>query len=195
MKAHELKRAKRDVRRGVLAERDLLPPAVRADRAAAIAERVLGLEEMRSARTVLAFWSFGSEVPTAPMLRGMHDLGLVVALPRIEGAELQVLPYEPGDPLAETTFGAMEPAGGDPIDPTAIDVIVTPGVAFDRQGRRVGYGGGFYDRLFPLANRARRIAVAFDLQVVDASLPAGRSDWSVHAIVTETGTIRCSGST
>ena len=67
--------------------------------------------------------------------------------------------------------------------------MLVPGVAFDRDGRRLGYGGGYYDRLLPLLSRdATRIAGAFDLQIVDR-VPAGPHDVAVDAIVTETQTL------
>jgi 5-formyltetrahydrofolate cyclo-ligase len=90
-----------------------------------------------------------------------------------------------------TSFGACEPVDGDVLDPAAIDVIVTPGVAFDRSGRRVGYGGGFYDRFFPRTRQdSVRIAIAFDVQVVDDDLPNGHFDLRVDAVVTESGVVR-----
>jgi 5-formyltetrahydrofolate cyclo-ligase len=186
----ELKKAKRAVRRRILARRDALSPRDVEVRGAAIAARALDLEEVRSAARVLAFWSFGSEVPTAPLLAGLWARGVSVTLPRIEDGDLRVRTYADGDPLTATSFGAMEPARGAEVDPADLDVIVTPGVAFDRQGRRIGYGGGFYDRLFPRAPRAARIAIAFDLQVVDVPLPAAAFDLPVHAIVTETAVLR-----
>jgi 5-formyltetrahydrofolate cyclo-ligase len=76
------------------------------------------------------------------------------------------------------------------VDPGSIDVVVPPGVAFDRSGRRVGYGGGFYDRFLPMTGgTVPRIALAFDLQVLDA-VPAGGSDRPVDAVVTESRVLR-----
>jgi 5-formyltetrahydrofolate cyclo-ligase len=70
------------------------------------------------------------------------------------------------------------------LDLAAVDWVLVPGVAFDRDGRRLGYGGGYYDRLLPLLSpRAARIAGAFDLQIV-ARVPAGPHDITVDAIVT-----------
>jgi 5-formyltetrahydrofolate cyclo-ligase len=195
MRSDELKRAKRDVRRRVLAVRDAMPPEDRAARGAAIVRRFLELPEVRAARTVMAFWSFGSEVATEPLLAALHGGGIACALPRIvQRRRLEVRTYAPGDPLTTTTFGAREPAEGDCVPPAAIDVICVPGVAFDRSGRRIGYGGGFYDAFLPATrDDARRAAIAFDVQVLDDELPAGAFDVRVDAIVTETRTIRCQG--
>jgi 5-formyltetrahydrofolate cyclo-ligase len=193
MNAGELKKAKRDVRRTVLAARDALGEAERIARSTAIHDRFLGLPEVARAAVVMLFWSFGSEVSTFPLIERLHARGTRVALPRIRGSqELETVGHVPGDPVRETSFGAHEPAGGSVLDPSSIDLVVTPGVAFDGSGRRVGYGGGFYDRFLLLTRPdAPRVALAFDLQVLDDGLPAGAFDLRVDLIVTETRTIRC----
>lgn len=193
MNGSDLKRAKRAVRRRVLEVRDALPAVERARRGDLITERFQSLPEVRAAGIVLAFWSFGSEVPTGPLIEALVARGTAVALPRVVDGELEAWTYRPGDPTTETSFGAREPAAGTSIDPASIDVIAAPGVAFDRECRRVGYGGGFYDR-FLLRTRpeAPRIALAFDVQVLRGEvLPAGHPDQLVDAVVTESETIRC----
>jgi 5-formyltetrahydrofolate cyclo-ligase len=192
MNARELKKAKREIRRSVLAVRDALGQAERVARSATIRDRFLSLPEVEGAWTVMLYWSFGSEVATGPLIDRLHDVGTVVVLPRIRGPQdLEAVAYEPGDPVRETSFGAREPAGGAIVDPAAIDVVVPPGVAFDRSGRRVGYGGGFYDRFLPMLGRAvPRIALAFDVQLVD-ELPAGGFDLPVDVVVTESRLLRC----
>ncbi len=194
MNSGELKKAKRDVRRRVVAARDAIPQREREHRGNAIAERFLSLPELADAGTVMAFWSFGSEVPTAPLLRALHDLGVRVALPRIADGELRPVAYERGDATAETTFGAREPVDGTVVEPSEIDVVATPAVAFDRDGRRIGYGGGFYDRFFTRTSPgALRAGIGFDVQVLPEgeALPGGSFDLRVDVVVTESGTIRC----
>jgi 5-formyltetrahydrofolate cyclo-ligase len=192
MNAGELKRAKREIRRSVLAARDALREADRVARSAAILDRSLALPELERARTVMLYWSFGSEVATGPLIGRLRDLGTIIVLPRIRGPQdLEAVAFEPGDPLRETSFGAREPAEGAVVDPGSIDVVVPPGVAFDRSGRRVGYGGGFYDRFLPmLGPGVPRIALAFDVQLVD-ELPAGGFDVPVDVVVTESRVLRC----
>jgi 5-formyltetrahydrofolate cyclo-ligase len=189
MNSGGLKRAKRRIRREVLAERDAASTTVRQEWGRRVAERFLALPEIRRATTILLFWSFGSEVPTRPLIDRLHERGVTVALPRIEGAELVPVRYVPGDPTTLTSFGAEEPVGGVRLDPSAIDVVGVPGVAFDRRGRRIGYGGGYYDR-FLRGLRAFTVGLAFELQVLDEDLPGGSFDLAVDAIVTEDGTVR-----
>jgi 5-formyltetrahydrofolate cyclo-ligase len=192
MNSAELKRAKRTVRHETLAARDSLPPDVRVERSFTIATSALAIPEIHPASAVMAFWSFGSEVDTAPLIERLNGRGVRVAIPRIVGADLEARTFVPGDPVTPTAFGAFEPADGESLDPAALDVVLTPGVAFDRSGSRIGYGGGFYDRLF---RRTRpdvlRVGIAFDLQVRDDELPAGHFDLRVDLIVTESETVRC----
>ena len=189
MSSADLKRDKRRVRNAVRADRDAVPTDMREERAARVIGRFLGLPEVQRARIIMLFSSFGSEVPTGPLIERLHTRGVAVALPRIEGAALVPVPYAPGDPTATTPFGAEEPVGGTPLEPSSIDVVGVPGVAFDRRGGRIGYGGGYYDR-FLRGLPAFTVGLVFGLQVVDDDLPAGRFDLPVDAIVTEEETIR-----
>jgi len=189
--SHRLKQDKRALRRAVLAERDALPGAERAAWSEAIADRLLVLDEATGAGAVLAFWSFGSEVDTTPLIDRLRSLGTTVSLPRIENGDIVPVVWTPGSSMTETSFGSREPTDGRVLEARELDLIVVPGVAFDRSCRRVGYGGGFYDRLLARTrDGAAGVAIAFGVQVVD-EVPTGPLDRLVDAIVTEDGVIRC----
>jgi 5-formyltetrahydrofolate cyclo-ligase len=190
MKSGELKKAKRRIRHRVLASRDGLSPADRAAMGALVTERFLALPEVERAGAVMMFSSFGSEVPTRDLIDRLHAREVLVALPRISGHDLVPVTYASGDPMRTTAFGAEEPVGGEALATAALDVVAVPGVAFDALGGRIGYGGGYYDR-FLRGVPAFRVAVAFELQVLDEELPGGHFDLEVDAIVTESATIRC----
>jgi 5-formyltetrahydrofolate cyclo-ligase len=186
----DLKRAKREVRRRVLATRDEMAGSEREERSARIAERVMSLPEVERASTVMAFWAFGSEPDTTPLIEALHARGVRVALPKMVEGELEPRAYIPGDPVTMTSFGAGEPVEGEVIDPGEIDIVVTPAVAFDRTGRRVGYGGGFYDRFLPTTPDAARIGIGFAVQLLDDDLPSGHFDLRVDAVVTDEEVVR-----
>jgi 5-formyltetrahydrofolate cyclo-ligase len=189
--SHRLKQAKRALRRRILERRDAIDPFDRAQRSARIESRLRSLPEVERARTVMAFWSFGSEVETGPLIRALHEAGTRVALPRIEGRDIAAIVYTPGDPVAPTGFGAMEPTAAEVVEPEEVDLVIVPGVAFERAGGRVGYGGGFYDRFLRRTRpEAVSIAIAFADQIVEA-VPAGAADRLVDAVVTEDEVIRC----
>jgi 5-formyltetrahydrofolate cyclo-ligase len=192
VRSQDLKRAKREVRRRVLAARDGLSDVDRTVQAAAVAERCLALPEVVRAQTVLAFWSFGSELSTASLIDALDARGVTVTLPVIVDGDLEARTYRPGDRTTATSFGAHEPADGHRLDPTEIDVVITPAVAFDHAGRRVGYGGGFYDRFLPRTRSdAIRLGIGATVQLLDEDLPAGPFDLRVDAIVTPEGVVRC----
>jgi 5-formyltetrahydrofolate cyclo-ligase len=187
--SHRLKARKRAVRRAAIERRDLLSEDERSANSERIVERVLALPEVGAAGTVMAFWSFGSEVQTSALIERLHGSGTRVVLPRVVEGELEAVVYAPGDPVAAASFGAMEPAGRDVVPAEEVDVVIVPGVAFDRRGGRVGYGGGFYDRLLSKAPAVPAVAVAFAVQLVD-EVPQGGSDSRVDVIVTEDEVIR-----
>jgi 5-formyltetrahydrofolate cyclo-ligase len=140
---------------------------------------------------VLAFWSFGSEVGTAPLLDRLRSRGTSVALPRTRDGDIVPVIWTPGAPMTETSFGSREPTDGRVLQARELDLIVVPGVAFDRSCHRVGYGGGFYDRLLASArDGTAAVAIAFGMQVVE-EVPTGPLDRPVDAIVTEDDVIRC----
>jgi 5-formyltetrahydrofolate cyclo-ligase len=186
-----LKEHKRALRREIVERRDALPAERRRAASRRIADRVLGLPDVVGAGTVMAFWSFGSEVQTAELLERLHRAGKRVALPRVEEGEVVAVAYAPGGPVTAAHFGAMEPLGADVVPPEDVDVVLVPGVAFDRRGARVGYGGGFYDRFLPRRRPGvPAIAIAFSVQLVD-EVPEGGMDRRVDAIVTENELITC----
>ncbi len=192
MSSGDLKKAKREVRRRVLAVRDAIDPDARARAAGEVAMRVLALPEIEQASTVLAFSSLGSELPMLPLVEALVARDIRVGLPVITGSAIEARTWKPGEPTTTTSFGAEEPAAGASIDPPSIDVILTPAVAVDRAGGRVGYGGGFYDRFLPWTRTdALRVAVVLQEQLVDEDLPAGAFDLRVDAIVTPEEVIRC----
>jgi 5-formyltetrahydrofolate cyclo-ligase len=186
-----VKQTKRALRLDVIARRDALSERDRAAASLAIADRVAALPEAREARSAMAFWSFGSEVDTGPLIERLVAGGKIVALPRIEGSDVVPVTFVPGEPTTETSFGAMEPAGGRELDPSELDLVIVPGVAFDRSGNRLGFGAGYYDRFLPRTRAGvPKIAIGFALQVLP-EVPTGRTDHRVDAIVTESEVIRC----
>lgn len=192
--SEERKRAKKSLRREIRAMRDALAPEQRERAAAAIHERALAeITRSRAPATVMAFWSFGSEVETAPLIERLALRGDRVALPRIVDGALQARLYRPGDPVTETSFGAKEPKGGLVLDPKDVDLVLTPGLAFDRRGYRVGYGRGYYDRfLAQTGAHTVRMGLCFAVQVLE-DVPATSFDLPVDVIVTEEERIDCTG--
>jgi 5-formyltetrahydrofolate cyclo-ligase len=179
------------MRRRMRRVRAEIAPGERARLSAHVEEALFTLEEVAGARTLLLFYSFGSEVATRGMIRRAVSQGSRVLLPYLEGGGIEAAEVEPGDDLIATTYGPREPARRIPVDPAEVDVVVTPGLAFDRHGRRLGYGGGHYDRFLDrLGADAVRVGIAFSAQLAD-EVPAGPRDRRVDLVVTEAGAIDC----
>jgi len=142
---------------------------------------------------VLLSVAFRSEWETRPMFSAAQALGKTTVAPRVDRERRMLglcavanLEHDIGSGY----LGIGEPLSHCPsVDPSAIDWVLVPGVAFDPSGHRIGYGGGYYDRLLPALRRdARRIAGAFELQIIE-HVPAAAHDLKVDAIVTEARTI------
>ncbi len=190
--ADALREAKRALRLRILAARDATSPELRAEASAAIGTALASRDDFAAAATVLLTLPFGSEWNSLPLLLAALERGKTVALPRVDTAtralELCRL-TEPSRDVLPGYRGIPEPRPHCAlIAPDAIDWVLVPGVAFDLAGRRLGYGGGYYDRLLPqLRSGAPRIAGAYEMQRVDR-VPAAPHDVLVQVLVTESGT-------
>ena len=185
--------AKLALRREVLARRDALPADMRSAASAAIAGRVAALPEFAAASAVLLTLAFRSEWNTHPLVRAALAAAKTVVVPRVDRQTRMLELHSIADPDRDVVPGHLdipEPRADRPqVSRDAIDFVLVPGVAFDLEGRRLGYGGGYYDRLLPLlAPRAARVAGAFDVQIVER-VPAAPHDARVDAIVTESRTV------
>lgn len=184
---------KQQLRRQALARRDAIPAQVRAEKSHAIAQRVAALPQWQGADAVLGYVSFRSEVETRDLLAAALRAGKRVAAPKVNREQRRLELYwigGLGPPwLAPGTWGIEEPVPQHclPAALDDLDIILVPGVAFDGHGRRIGYGGGFYDRLLSEASqdlRENAIALAFEEQIWQ-EVPAGEADFRVPIIVTE----------
>ena len=181
---------KATVRRLVLADRSRLTADERAAAGAAVAERVAGLREVAEARSLLGFASFGTELPTDPVMAWVLSSGRRLLMPYVDGAGLRAAEVRSVGELAPGYRGIREPVQRVAVDPAEADAILVPGVAFDESGRRLGYGGGFYDMfLAGIARRAPRVGLCLDVQIVD-EVPAGDGDENVDVIVTPERVLR-----
>jgi 5-formyltetrahydrofolate cyclo-ligase len=193
MRAERRRRQKEELRERIRALREDLSPDERSRRSRAVGEALFELPEMRPARTVALFSSFGSEIDTAPVISRAHVEGRRVLLPYLDEGVMESAEHRPGEELVASSYGPAEPARREPVDPAEVDAVVAPGLAFDRRGRRLGYGAGYYDRwLRRLRLDTPRIGICFSFQVVDR-VPAGGSDERMDIVVTDREVIRVRG--
>jgi 5-formyltetrahydrofolate cyclo-ligase len=185
---------KGEIRKAVLQKRDAIPAVVKRQKDALIREQVLSIPEFASAKTVVFYAAFRSEVETQTLMEESLREGKRVVLPKVnrEGHSLMLYEVKNMDELTPGYMGIPEPPQTDErrVDIDDADLVVVPGAGFDFTGNRLGYGAGYYDSL--LSQRKKKIpviAVAYEEQIVD-SIPAEKHDVEVDMIVTDKRMIR-----
>src|SRR4051794_2444392 len=140
-----LREVKAEARRGALARREGCDPAL----GAVLADHVLAACPPPPGAVVAGFWPMGREIDIRPLLLARAERGHPLALPVTprRGQPLRFRRWRPGEALAPAPMGTRQPAAGDDVRP---DWLLVPLLAFDRAGRRLGYGGGYYDRTLAL---------------------------------------------
>jgi 5-formyltetrahydrofolate cyclo-ligase len=184
---------KSEARRRALEAREALPAAERDRLAEAVRARALELPELAAAGTVMLFASFRSELDTAPIADAVLRAGKTLCLPRVLGPR-SMAAFRVTDRAADLVPGKWdipEPREGLPeVPPEAVDIVFVPGSAFDEEGGRCGYGGGFYDTFLPRTRPGTPwVALAFEAQLVPR-IDCEAHDLPVTAIVTERRVIR-----
>ncbi len=182
-------------RKEVLNRRDVIAEATRTEKSRRIAERLLSTSEFRAAHTVLSYASFRSEVDTFGVIRHCLEHGLEVVLPKVDSATKTLRLYKIAslDDLSSGYWGIPEPHVPETRrrEVREMDLVIVPGAAFDEDCNRLGYGGGYYDRL--LADRnALAVALAFEEQLLP-QLPAEMHDIQMDMIITDIRILRCHG--
>jgi 5-formyltetrahydrofolate cyclo-ligase len=186
--------SKRVLRRDFRQARQALSPEERSELDEALRRRLLRASRLREARRIGAFWPFDGEPDLTPLLRQWASAGIEIALPVLceHGDRLRWRAWEPGQPMTLNRYGIPEPRTAAEIELQALQALLIPVVAWDREGGRLGMGAGFYDRsLEPLASRGQAhrpllVGVAYDRQRA-STLPQDPWDVSLDVVVTETG--------
>jgi 5-formyltetrahydrofolate cyclo-ligase len=171
----------------MLLQRRQLPEAEVQHRSFAVQRRLQKLECYQQARTIAFYSPVHNEVSTVQLLRDALANRRTIVMPRVAGKALVFQLIHSLDDLAPGSFGILEPkTETEPIAMHQLDLIVLPGVAFDRRGHRLGYGKGYYDRALSAAgNQAKRVGLAYDFQLVE-QLPVFEHDMQLDLLATET---------
>jgi len=193
---------KRKLRQEFLKKRDNLSRDEIGSKSEKIEKRLFALPEFQRAKTVMFYVSFRSEVETEKMTRNALKLKKKIVIPVVHGekivvSEIKNLKKE----LTKGNFGIKEPKKEfrRRVNQKEIDLVVVPGVVFDKRGGRLGYGRGYYDRFLrsksirSRMSRSRQcalIGLAFDLQIA-RKIPLVKGDMKVDKIVTESGIVDC----
>jgi 5-formyltetrahydrofolate cyclo-ligase len=186
------------IRKQILAMREQLAPDKRAAYSAAISAHIIELEIYRRSGAILGYMNFGAEFTSELWIRQVLMDGKKLALPRVNHHTNQLDLYWVEDlenQLAAGLWGIREPIVErcERLNTlNEVEFALLPGVAFTRNGERLGYGGGFYDKLLGrMTHQPVLAAAAFALQIVE-HIPQENTDMKVDWIITEQETIVCS---
>ncbi|MEG6585583.1 5-formyltetrahydrofolate cyclo-ligase [Dendrosporobacter sp. 1207_IL3150] len=185
---------KRKLRKIILASRRSLESNVLADESLSISEHITSWSNYLKSNIVMAFAPMADEPQTISIIKHALASNKTVCLPYV-GEKHGIMSAALINDLSELVvgqYGILTPdiSKTSFLNPSDIDLIITPGVAFDFQGKRLGMGAGFYDRFLPRANNAVLIGLALSCQIV-ADIPCEKHDFLVDYLATKDGIINC----
>ena len=187
---------KENLRRYMLRLRDRQSVGEIEQKSQDIIDQVLHLHEYVRARGIACYVNKDSEVNTRPLIRATLDQEKRVLIPVVKKGDIELFFSEIkdlGSELAPGTFGILEPKPENvhPVSLDTVDVIFVPGIVWDREGYRLGWGRGYFDRVIKnLPQHVRSAGLAFNMQLI-GKVPRDQFDVPVDMVVTESRVIRC----
>lgn len=160
MNKQELRQAIR-ARKQAMTEEDILR------RSEILAEKFARSNAYRTAKTIYGYLPYNQEVRTVPMLRRALEEGKRVAVPKVYGDDMKFIYLDDLSQVAKGYAGIPEPVADGPVAQDETALVLMPGLAFDRAGHRIGYGGGFYDKFLAREPHHPTVALCYDFQVMD----------------------------
>ncbi len=152
-----------------------------------IFQKLLQNEDFKNAKVVMSYMDFKNEVKTDKINNFIKEFGKILVLPKVIDKETMIV-IEDKNQYIVSPFGNKEPDGEEYRG--NIDIIITPGVAFDKNKNRVGFGRGYYDRFFVKYPHSTKIAIAFEEQIIDEGIEADIYDKKVDILITEKDIIK-----
>ncbi len=173
---------KENIRSKVKARKSLLSQTEKAFAAKCVFDRLEQSAAFLLAENILLYHSLPDELSTREFLDKWGSRKHFF-LPRVNGVNLEILPYDRSH-MALGSFHIEEPQGTETTDIKEIELIIVPGIAYDRRGNRIGRGKGYYDRLLATTS-ATTIGVGYDFQLIDEDIPAEPHDVAVDIVITD----------
>ena len=130
-----------------------------------LAEQFLNTRQYLDAKTIYGYLPYNQEVRTIPILQRAIEDGKRVAVPKVYGDEMRFIYITDFDQLENSDMGIPEPIADEPVACDTTALVLMPGLAFDSQGHRIGYGGGFYDKFLALEPNHPTVALCYGFQM------------------------------
>ncbi len=179
-----MKLTKQKIRNTILMELKTQEEEKRRKKSFQVKNKLFRSRVFKQAKTVMFYMSFGGEVDTADMIKAAQKLGKIVVVP-VCGRNRMMSPCLLKDrgTLLRGPYGIREPALKKPVNLKSLDLVIVPGLAFDKKGRRLGRGKGYYDRFLPnIPEHSVAVGLAYDFQILPF-IPTTKHDVNVHKVV------------
>jgi 5-formyltetrahydrofolate cyclo-ligase len=196
MTSDDLILRKKEIRKEARKLRDSLSTQEIRSKSSAIESRLWQMIQEHQFKSIMFYIAFGSEVQTQSCIARAINSGIKTIVPICsQDGKRQLLPSRLLDLHSEVKagkFGIPEPKPEfrRPFPPEEIDLVVVPGLAFNEQGHRIGYGGRYYDHFLVRCPQSLHIGLAYEIQIVN-DIPSSEWDIPVHKIITEDKVISC----
>ena len=173
---------KKELRRGIRERKRAMTEEEIVTRSAALGKAFAASELYRSAKTIYGYLPYNQEVRTVPMLEQALRDGKKVAVPKVIGDEMVFIYLDDLSQVEKGYAGIPEPIANEPVAQDETALVLMPGLAFDRKGNRMGYGGGFYDKFLADEPEHPTVALCYGFQMVD-SIPTDDYDIPVDCVL------------
>ena len=181
---------KNQLKASIIEKRYSLPKDEISEKSNKIKNNLFNLDSYKKSKAIMFFVSFNSEVNTHEMIKEALKSKIVV-VPKVFSHEIEPSVIIDFDNLIPSgKFGILEPIEAMKIAYKNIDLVLVPGIVFDKEGHRIGYGFGYYDKFLKKMPKAIKIGLAFDFQLID-KIPREMHDMPVDMVVTEERVVEC----
>lgn len=157
---------KTELRREIRARKRAMTEAEIEERSARLARLFFASHAYQNAKTIYGYLPYNQEVRTVPMLERALKDGKKVAVPKVYGDEMKFLYLDDLTAVAKGYAGIPEPIADEPVAHDETALVLMPGLAFDPQGHRIGYGGGFYDKFLAAEPNHPTLALCYEFQML-----------------------------
>lgn len=157
---------KTELRREIRARKRAMTEAEIEERSAKLAQLFFASRAYQNAKTIYGYLPYNQEVRTVPMLERALKDGKKVAVPKVYGEEMKFLYLDDLNAVAKGYAGIPEPIADEPVAHDETALVLMPGLAFDPQGHRIGYGGGFYDKFLAAEPNHPTLALCYEFQML-----------------------------